>query len=229
MKFFVKLLKLLGITSALSTAYHPQMDGTTEWINQEIEAYLSIYCTSHPEEWLFAIHTLEFTHNNRRHADRQTTPFELMFGSSPLAIPYTFKNMKFPNLKDKMKTLQKNQEEVLAAHELARTRMAERGKSTFVPFKQGDKVWLDTQNIKMKYHKKIRPKREGPFKIVKVIRLVTYRLKLLPTWKIHPVFHATLLRQYKETDVYGANFPRPPDIIKGEEVYEVERILKHRK
>ena len=39
------------------------------------------------------------------------------------------------------------------------------------------------------------------------------------TWKIHPIFHVTLLRQYKETDVYGANFPRPPlNIIKGEEV-----------
>ena len=40
----------------------------------------------------------------------------------------------------------------------------------------------------------------------------------------------TLLRQYKETDVYGANFPRPPpDIIEGEEVYKVEQILKHQK
>ena len=42
------------------------------------------------------------------HADQQTTLFELMFGNSPLTIPYTFKNTKFPNLKDKMKTLQKN-------------------------------------------------------------------------------------------------------------------------
>ena len=101
--------------------------------------------------------------------------------------------------------------------------MIERGKSTFVPFKQGDKVWLDTRNIRMKYHKKIRLKREGPFKIVKVIGPVTYRLKLPPAWKIHPVFHATLLRQYQETEVYGANFPRPlPDMIKGEEVHEVE-------
>ena len=107
-KSFVELLKLLGITSALSTAYHPQTDGTTEQVNQEIEVYLSIYCTSHPKEWLSAIHTMEFTHNNRRHADRQATPFELMFGSSPLAIPYSFKNTKFPNLEDKMKTLQKN-------------------------------------------------------------------------------------------------------------------------
>ena len=71
-KAFIELLKLLGITSALSTAYHPQTDGTTERVNQEIEAYLSIYCTSHPEDWLTAIHTLEFTHNNRRHADRHS-------------------------------------------------------------------------------------------------------------------------------------------------------------
>ena len=106
-KAFVELLKLLGITSALSMAYHPQTDGTTERVNQEIEAYLSIYCTSHPEDWLTAIHTMEFTHNNRRHADRQSTPFELMFGNSPVTIPYTFKNTKYPNLEDKMKTLQK--------------------------------------------------------------------------------------------------------------------------
>ena len=112
--------------------------------------------------------------------------------------------MKFLNLEDKMKTLQKNREEALAAHELARTRMAEQGKSTFVPFKQGDKVWLDTRIIKMNYHKKIRPKREGLFEILKVLGPVTYRLKLPSTWKIHPIFHATLLRQYKETDVYGA-------------------------
>ena len=97
-----------------------------------------------------------------------------MFGNSPIAIPYTFKNTKFPDLEDKMKTLQKNREEALVAHELARTQMIKRGKSTFIPFKLGDKVWLDTWNIKTNYHKKIGPKREGPFEITKVIGPVTY-------------------------------------------------------
>ena len=95
-KAFIELLKLLGVKSSLSTAYHPQTDGTTEWVNQEIKAYLAIYCASHPEEWLTALHTLEFTHNNCWHANRQKTPFELMFGDSPQAIPHYFKTRGFP-------------------------------------------------------------------------------------------------------------------------------------
>ena len=82
-KAFKELLNLLGIKSALSMACHPQMDRTTEQTNQEIEAYLSMYCASHPEEWPHSLYTLEFIHNNQRHTDRQQTPFELMFGESP--------------------------------------------------------------------------------------------------------------------------------------------------
>ena len=116
---FVELLKLLAVKSALLTAFHPQTDGTTERVNQEIEVYLSIYCTSHPEEWRDALATLEFTHNNRRHADRLKTPFELMFGDMPIAIPLSFENTKFPTMEDKMRTLIRNREEALAAHKLA--------------------------------------------------------------------------------------------------------------
>jgi transposase InsO family protein len=48
-KAFRAMLSRLGINSALSMAYHPQTDRTTEWVNQEIEAYLAIYCHSHLE------------------------------------------------------------------------------------------------------------------------------------------------------------------------------------
>ena len=227
---FRELLKLLGIKSSLSTAYHPQTDGTMERVNQEIEAYLAIYCTSHPEEWLTATHVLEFTHNNRRHTDRQKTPFELMFGESPQAIPYSFSNTRFSAVEDKMKRLQKDREEALATHELAQTRMIERRKTTFTPFQKGDIVWLDSRNLKTIYHKKMAPKREGPFEITEVLGPVTYRLKLPSPWKVHNIFHASLLRQYKENEVYGANFSQPPaELIEGEEVYEVDTILRHRR
>ena len=56
--------ELLGIKSNLTMAYHLQTNGATEQVNQEIEAYLSIYCLAHPTEWKNSLSTLEFTHNN---------------------------------------------------------------------------------------------------------------------------------------------------------------------
>jgi len=116
---FQELLQLLGIKSKLTTAFHPQLDGTTEWFNQEIEAYLGIYCSSNPTDWHKKVGTIKFTHNNQQHLDRTKTSFKLMFSNSPVAIPMTFEHMKFPAVEDKIKALQKDQEEALAAHELA--------------------------------------------------------------------------------------------------------------
>jgi Integrase core domain len=229
-KAFHELLKLLGIKSNLTTAYHPQTDGATERVNQEIKAYLLIYCSAHPTEWKNFLSTLEFTHNNQRHADQTHTSLKLMNGKAPVAIPTTFENTKFPLVAKMIKNLVTSREEALAAHELARTRMAERIKSNFAPFKKGQMVWLDLRHLKTNFHKKMAPKWEGPFKIEEVLGPVTYQLKLPESWRIHKVFHAALLRPYQENEVYGENYIRPPpDIEEGEEVYEVEQILKHRK
>jgi len=116
-KAFRELLKLLGIESKLTTAYHPQGDGTTERFNQEIEAYLAIFCSSNPETWKNALPTLEFTHNDRKHADRQRSPFKLMMGIQPLAIPTSFENTMFPSVEECLKNLLKEQEEAIAAHD----------------------------------------------------------------------------------------------------------------
>ena len=76
----------------------------------------------------------------------------------------------------------------------------------------------------------MKPKWEGPFEITEVLGPVTYQLKLPTSWRIHDVFHAVLLRPYKENEVYGENFTQPPPkVVEGEEVYKVESILKHRR
>ena len=158
---FQELLKLLNICSNLTTAYHPQSDRATEQVNQEIKAYLAIYCTLHPEDWLHSLSTLEFMHNNRRHAKQIHTPFELILGDSPISIPVTFSYTKYPSIEEKMKQMIKDREEALAAHKLARTRIANRKQLNFTPFEKNQKVWLDMRNLKMNHHKKIAPKQEG--------------------------------------------------------------------
>ena len=54
-------------------------------------------------------------------------------------------------------------------------------------------MFLDTRNIETtRPSKKLSNKNEGPFKVIKVVGSI-YKLKLLPTLKVHPVFSSKLL------------------------------------
>jgi hypothetical protein len=91
-------------------------------------------------------------------------------------------------------------------------------------------VWLNARNLKTTHPSfKLSPKRYGPFLITKKISATTYALKLPSQWRIHPVFHASLLMPYKETPIHGENFPEPPpDLVEGEQEWEIEQILETR-
>ena len=133
---------------------------------------------------------------------QETFPFELTLGKSPKTIQITFEKTKYPLIEQQMHNLIHDREEALAAHELA---MANRWKNTFTPFKKGDKVWLDTRNIKTTNNPKIKPWHKGPFEISDVLGPLTYWLNLLTSWQIHNIFHAILLWPYIENKTHGAN------------------------
>ena len=109
--------------------------------------------------------------------------------------------------------------------------MIARSQRDWTPFKPGQLVWLEAKNLKLPYlTKKIAPKRHGPFEVLEEIGSRAYRIKLPPQWRIHNVFHASLLSPYKETETHGPAFAlTPPDTIEGEEEYEVENIVGHRR
>jgi transposase InsO family protein len=62
-KSMQKLYQKLNITPALSTAYYPQTDSTTERYNQEIEFYLAVYMSKNPNTWKCSLPIIEFVHN----------------------------------------------------------------------------------------------------------------------------------------------------------------------
>jgi Chromo (CHRromatin Organisation MOdifier) domain len=108
--------------------------------------------------------------------------------------------------------------------------LRKKGQRHFHPFITGQKVWLEGTNLKTSHlTKKFTPKRYSPFPITNVILPVVYRLTLPPSWKIHNVFHVSLLMPYKETEEHGPNFAEPPpELIEEHEKYEVEQVLASR-
>jgi transposase InsO family protein len=139
-KVFQQLCERLGIDSRMSTAYHPQTDGQTERMNREIKAFLRIYCSSHPEEWAQHLGDLEFSHNQRVNLNSGKTPFEIIMGYNPDAIPTFSITSQFPALEDRLRQIRDTWKEALAAQEMARIYMTERYPSAHTPFRKGDKV-----------------------------------------------------------------------------------------
>src|SRR5258707_5274941 len=81
--FSCELAALLGVKLTPSTSYHPQTDGQTERMNQEIEAYLRVFVSHRQDDWADWLPLAEFTYNNKVHMATRQTPFELDAGQHP--------------------------------------------------------------------------------------------------------------------------------------------------
>ena len=58
---------------------------------------------------------------------------------------------------------------------------------------------------------------------------MVYKLRLPKTWRIHDVFHASLLTLQVTTPEYRIPEEPPlPELIDGESEFEVENILQHK-
>jgi len=67
-EFTQELYRFLGINLAATTAYHPQGDGQTEWVNQELEQYLCLFTNQRQDDWVGLLPFVEFQYNNQVHS-----------------------------------------------------------------------------------------------------------------------------------------------------------------
>ena len=78
-----ELNELLGIKTKLSTAFHPQTDGQTERMNQELEQYLHMFINHCQEQWPEWLGMAEFAYNNKVHTGTKVLPFKANNGQNP--------------------------------------------------------------------------------------------------------------------------------------------------
>ncbi len=88
-KFMKDLYDLLQIKSNASTAFHPQTDGQTEQVNQEIEKYLCMFVNHLQTDWAEWLSLAAFAHNNRTHSSTSKSLFEVNYGYNPTVLPGT--------------------------------------------------------------------------------------------------------------------------------------------
>ena len=78
------------------------------------------------------------------------------------------------------------------------------------------------------HHNLVR-KYEGPFKIVAKVGKISYKLELPPHLRIHPVFHASVLKPYHEDkdDPSRNKSQRAPITVTASHDQEIETIIDY--
>lgn len=98
-------------------------------------------------------------------------------------------------------------------------------------FKVGDLVFLSNVNLRStRPTRKLDDKRFGPFKIVRQISPVNFKLALPCQWSLSmSVFHVSKLKSFTADPFSTSAPPPPPDLIMDHLEYEVEAILNSRR
>lgn len=88
-QFWKHLFKAMGITLAMSSAYHPQSDAQTEALNKCLEGYLHCSISANPKQWVDWLSWAEFWYNSAFHTSAGMSPFKIVYGRDPPPLlPY---------------------------------------------------------------------------------------------------------------------------------------------
>jgi hypothetical protein len=230
--FWKELMRLLGPTVNLSSAFHPKSDGQTERTNQVLEDMLRQWVGPEQADWDKLLDCAEFAMNNSVNRSVHNTPFRLNYGQDPLTPLSIHANTRLPVVRSFIQTL----EQALASAKICMQAANDRSKAYYdqgrrpQEFHVGQKVLLKTVNLTVRgpetKARKLVPKWFGPFPIVEKIGQNAYRIKLPTTLRVHDVFHTELLKAYREGD--RVQPPPPPVEVDGDVEYVVEEILSQR-
>ena len=208
----------------MSTANHHTTAGQVERMNHEIITYLRFYVNWQQDNWVEILPMAQMVINNRQNRAIGMSPYEAVYGKEPRQQDWQeIENGQY------IKVLHEQIKLDLGWTTKEYERYYNRKRRDSPIMKKGDRVYLKRRSFGQKRYN-IRTKRQmdkldaqqiGPFEILEVLENDNYKLKLPPGWKMHPVFHVSLLEPTKRK----ANWT---EAFEPEEEWEVEEILKER-
>ena len=235
-RWWREIWTLLGTKLRYGTAYHPQSQGQVERMNAVVSQTLRCLMSdvSDLTSWTTWLPTVEMVVNSLPNRSTGYTPFYLMYGHHPVLPIELLRGDETTNVETVSKFLTRTQEVWRSARaQMEKAVVAQKQyydkKHRDVQFAVGDTVLLSTQNLRLKgIPHKLQRKFCGPYKILEKIGAQAYRLKLPDSWRIHPVFHVSLLKQWRPSTLQSV-----PGEVELEEpdrpqYFDVEKILRWR-
>ena len=239
-KFWRRFCELTGIEQRLSTAYHPETDGSTERMNQEIQFYLRCFVTWAQEEWEDLAPVAQLAINNRDSSVIGVSPFFARHGFhaepiqkvEPSAQPARSPTARAEHFVERIRETTEFVQAAMAASQQRQEDAANKGRQQAERFEPGDKVWLSLKNFPLQQPSKKLSWLHAKYTVVKVIDPFVVELDV--PRGIHPRFHVDLLQRVSSDPLPSQeqDDAQPPPIVVLDEMgveepeYHVERILR---
>jgi len=253
-KFWRALHKLTGVKLKLSSAYHPETDGSSERSNKTINQCIRYHVRRNQKGWVRALPRIRFDIMNSVNASTGFSNFQIRLGRSPRLIP--------PIVPTTITDTRSNADEAIRARDLIKnietdvaeakdnliqakvfqTHYANLNRSPDLPFNIGDKVMLSTLHRRQEYKKKgekraakFFPRYDGPYNITDVhAETSNYTLELPNSPNTFPTYHASELKSFlpNDSDLFPSReVPQPQPVVTsgGLEEYHVEKIIDSRR
>jgi hypothetical protein len=154
--------------------------------------------------WVDWLLVAQFTYNNHEHSATGHSPFYLEYSHHPF-VPTAPQKVAIdnPSAEDFANSLSRARQHAYdTLHDAAASmkQFVDQKWREAPSYAIGQEVWLDTWNLKTEHPaKKLSLRQLGPFKVLRLVPQdvhypSAYRLVLLLSWKIHLVFHMSLLQ-----------------------------------
>lgn len=236
--FWSAVTTTLKISHNLSTSHHPQTDGQTERVNQELERYLRAYLNYQMDNWTELLYTAEYAYNSHVHRSTGASPFTVCLGYQPTFLPsleeFKISDVSSPSahefMLNRLDSWRAAKEQLEIASESMK-KYADENRRPAEDFNPGDLVYVEAKHLPTtRPSQKLDFRRHGPLKIIKKISSHAYQVARPAAWSkaVHDVFHVSLLsRAHVDPARQGTTAP-PPILVNGQIEFVVEQILNEK-
>lgn len=162
-KFWKALMRMSRVKHKLSTAYHPDTDGSSERSNNTMVQCLHYHVERNQKGWARALPKVCFDIMNTVDASTQVSPFVLKTGRSPRVLPPLFSLSEVSDVDDSDEGTRARElierlngevegaKDCLLAAKVSQAHHANKGRANEPEFSVGDKVMLETAHCRREY------------------------------------------------------------------------------